>query len=483
MICAFYMSVSSKNSSATRMKPLRTDCGISFVALPVRCGQHKSPPCCVCERPADVVVIGGGAAGFFAAIACARRAGELANVQILEATPRVLQKVRISGGGRCNVTSGLAHDDARSFASNYPRGHRALVGVLTRYGAPEVVEFFEREGVILKTESTGKMFPVTDSSETVVGALVGAAHRSNVRVTCGARAMALQRVSREYIVRTTKNAFKADYVVLTTGSARAPLEWSKQLGHDIVPQVPSLFSFVVDNRLLDGLAGIAVPDCTVSLRLPKKLLKRESRGTVDQLTQRGAVLITHWGVSGPAVLTISAYGARLIHQLQYKVDCVVDWAPQLSVERTIELFREARKLYPHRSLRAFNPLRGVNIPRRLWRALVECVGNFTTDMRWNSVNNSALEQLAQIIHETVLPVTGRGEFKDEFVTAGGVSLSDVDVKTFESKRAAGLYYAGEVLDVDGSMYIFTLLGARFAGTHDSNHSFPMLRERQRQRQR
>lgn len=401
-----------------------------------------------------MVIIGGGAAGFFCAITLSRRAGSCAHVTILEGSSSVLEKVRISGGGRCNVTSALEHDDARAFSAHYARGVRAMPAVLSRFGPADVVHFFEQEGVPLKAEPSGKVFPVSDSSESVVDALVNAARKAGVQVKMRKRVMDVERRGERFLLSVAGGEeMEAEYVVIATGSARAAHKWAERLGHAIVPQVPSLFTFRVDDARLHALAGVAVDDCEVSLRLPRgeaSAAKKRRRGGHAEtgFTQRGSLLVTHWGLSGPAVLTLSAFGARELHRHKYRMPCTVDWIPTLTREEKVALLRSARITLSQKNIATVSPFRR-KFPNRLWRYLIEGEPTLSTTQKWNSLRNEHVEKLADVLHCSVFEITGKGEFKEEFVTAGGVALNGVNTQTFESKQEPKLYFAGETLDVDG----------------------------------
>lgn len=402
-----------------------------------------------------VVVVGGGAAGFFAAISLARVAGQASSVTILEGSPTVLSKVRISGGGRCNVTSGLHHDDARAFAANYPRGSRAMPAVLSRFGAADVVRFFEDEGVALKVEPTGKIFPVSDSSETVIAALVSAAKRVGVSIHTRARVADVQYwdMNGKFDVYISGGrSVAADFVIVATGSALIPQRWAARMGHTIVPPVPSLFTFQVKDARLRELAGVAVEDCSVCLKVSKnerEVKKTRKKGRHNTgLTQRGPLLITHWGLSGPVVLTLSAFGARVLHEEKYNAIVAVDWIPSLSLEEKASQLQAARLSLAQKNIATVCPFRQ-KFPKRLWRYLLGSVPGLAVSQRWGSLKSEDLKRLATIVHCSQFAVVGKGEFKEEFVTAGGVALGCVNMKTFESKHCSGLYFAGEALDVDG----------------------------------
>ncbi len=426
--------------------------------LPCRSKRNR----CTLYARAEVIVVGGGAAGFYLAREAALGAGKLANVQILESGSRVLRKVRASGGGRCNVTSALHRGDHRAFSANYPRGMRAMPAILARHDADQVVQFFESHGVPLKTEETGKVFPVSDTSADVVRALTDAARAAGVRVKTKQKVSDVRRTtSGDFEVVVGDEVLRADYVALTSGDAPKPLTWVENMGHTIVPQIPSLFSFVVRDSLLDGLAGVAVADAKVRLVLPDEVEEQRKRKREPRIdSQRGPLLVTHWGLSGPAVLALSSFAARALHACDTHADCVVDWAPKLSRAEKERVIATARRVSAARRIDGENPFRNF-IPRRLWAALVaQCK---LRNVRWGDVSNVAANRILDAMHATVFHVSGRGEFKEEFVTAGGVCLNDVNLASFESKKIPRLYFAGEILNVDGKTGGFNLTGAWSSG--------------------
>lgn len=417
-------------------------------SLPLTCQSsppsHKRPRACS-SPPLPIpqtIIIGGGAAGFFCAITLSRLSST--PVTILESSSQVLQKVRISGGGRCNITSALYHDDPFMFSAQYARGAREMPAILSRYGAREVVQFFEQEGVRLKTEQSGKIFPVSDNSETVINALVHAAKSNGVKIRARARVVNVKEGAEDFhIVLKSGGLMKAKFVVIATGSARVAYDWAAKMGHTIVPPVPSLFTFRVEDVNLRQLAGISVEDVTMELVVDGKTKKR-----TDGLEQRGALLVTHWGLSGPVVLSLSAFGARTLYEKKYKINCVINWLPKLSVTETTLILREARSALGAKNVTAVSPLRTF-LPARLWKYLVERTKGLSTQQKWAALRNEQIVKLASSLHGCKLQITGKGEFKEEFVTAGGISLKCVNTTTFESKRVPGLYFAGETLDVDG----------------------------------
>lgn len=380
-----------------------------------------------------VVVAGGGAAGFFAAIACAE-ANPNAPVLLLERSPRFLAKVRISGGGRCNVTH--ACFDPRELAARYPRGGRALIGPFQTFQPRDTVAWFESRGIALKTEPDGRMFPVTDSSATIVDALTHAARDAGVtlRHSCG-----LDRVNRHpdggfALAASTGETLHADRLLLALGGLRSPdaAQPAAALGHAIEPPVPSLFTFRIASPFLRDLPGLSVDP--VELSVPG-LRWRE----------RGPLLITHAGLSGPAVLRLSAWAARDLHHLDYRFPLRIHWAPGLDAAALADALARTRTAFPAR--RVVNQP-ALPLPARLWRALVLAV-DLTPETRWAELPRATSHRLVERLLRTEFPVDGKSLNKDEFVTCGGIHLADVDLRTMESRLCPGLHFAGEILDIDG----------------------------------
>lgn len=377
-----------------------------------------------------VIVVGGGAAGFFAAITAAE-AG--ARVTLLERGPQFLSKVRISGGGRCNVTH--ACFDGREFATRYPRGGQALIGAFKRFQASDTVTWFEARGVRLKTESDGRMFPVTNDSATIVECLEGAAQKAGVtvRTNCGVDAVQHTKTGFE-LGLTAGEKMHCDRLLLATGGCRAAVagQLAAAVGHTIEPPVPSLFTFSIALPWLKELAGASVELAEVSV-------------PAAELRERGPVLITHWGLSGPAVLRLSAWGARKLHALDYRFPLLVNWLPQLKADALVREFTQRRQSQGAKLV--------VNAPiaplsARLWEALVRAAG-IDRETRWAALTKVQQQQLVQQLTRSEFAVTGKSLNKDEFVTCGGVKLAEVNFKTMESRKCPGLYFAGELLDIDG----------------------------------
>ncbi len=385
-------------------------------------------------EPLRVIVIGGGAAGFFGAIACATN--PRTQVILLEASRQPLAKVRISGGGRCNVTHACFDPDG--LVQHYPRGAKALRGAFSRFQSQDTVAWFAAHGVKLKTEPDGRMFPITDSSETIVDCLKDAAAAAGVEVRTGATVVAVSQLdgnlSERFKVFLRSGDLLCDRLLLATGSNPLGYKIAQGLGHQIEPPVPSLFTFNVLDERLRELAGISVS--SVRLRLSAGKMKLE---------QTGPLLITHWGLSGPAVLKLSAWGARTLHNCQYQTTLLVDWVPQLNPE---DLRQQLLAVKAEWSKKAILLHRGVDMPHRLWQYLVSRAGIGVED-RWGGLSNKMLTQLIQELTQGQYAIKGKGVFKEEFVTCGGVNLREVNFKTMESRLSSGLYFAGEILDVDG----------------------------------
>jgi predicted Rossmann fold flavoprotein len=380
----------------------------------------------------QIVIGGGGAAGYFAAIACAEAAPDCA-VTIYEATNHPLAKVKVSGGGRCNVTH--ACFEPRELVKRYPRGARELLGAFHRWQPRDTVDWFEQHGVALKTEADGRMFPVTDSSQTIVDCLEGAAARAGVRLVLRTGLKDAVRTADGFrVTLTTGEEVSCARLMLATGGnkSNAGLAIAAKFGHTIEPPVPSLFTFNITDPRLQDLAGVAVENAATAIA-----------GT--PLKERGPLLITHWGVSGPAVLKLSAWGARLLQERDYRFELVVNFAPAFNAESLRAELERARAANPRKQLATWCP---VGLPSRLWEKLLPAAG-LKPDATWATVPGAGLRELALQITEAKFAVNGKSTFKEEFVTCGGVRLSEIDFKTMESRLVPGLHFAGEVIDVDG----------------------------------
>lgn len=352
----------------------------------------------------------------------------LLDVRIVESGPRPLAKVAISGGGRCNVTH--ACFDVDRLVEAYPRGGRLLRPLFRRFGPRETVAWFEKLGVRLKTEPDGRMFPVTDDAQTVVNALLKRAERLGVRLETKTPVKRIVPSPRGFDI----DGVPAGKVVLATGGSRSGFALAQGLGHDMVAPVPSLFTFEVNDPRLTGLAGVALPHARGRLE-----------GTqIDVPAQEGPLLITHWGLSGPVVLRLSAWGARALHACGYRARLRLDMLASMSFDevRGMLLERKARGDRKHAGNDVPLPL-----PRRLWTRLLEAC-DIAPDRAWCEVPGKGLNRLAEMVKNGEFEISGKGVFKEEFVTAGGVALSELDLQTMQSRRVPGLYCVGELIDVD-----------------------------------
>jgi predicted Rossmann fold flavoprotein len=375
-----------------------------------------------------IIVIGGGAAGFFSAITILEK-NPKADVTILERGKDVLQKVKISGGGRCNVTHACFIN--RDLVKNYPRGEKALMSPFSRFAAGETIDWFEKNGVQLKVEEDGRMFPVSDNSQTIVDCLYSAASRLGVKILRGYRVESLQVIDNQFIVKTNSQVFKADKIVVAAGSSTGMWSLLESLGHTIIQPVPSLFTFNIKDERIKDLAGLSVPNAEVTVE-------------GNKLTSSGPLLITHWGLSGPGILRLSAWGARELSDKNYHFKIKINWTGFETLEDVKDFLNE-QKLNTAKKQISNTPL--YNISSRLWLRFLNAA-HIPTEMKWADINKKQLIALAEELTKGVFEVKGKSTFKDEFVTAGGVRLDEVNFKTFESKIVPNLYFAGEILDID-----------------------------------
>jgi len=380
-----------------------------------------------------IVIVGGGAAGFFAAIACGESRRD-AEILLLEKTSQFLSKVKISGGGRCNVTH--ADFDAREFSRRFPRGERALISAFGKFQASDTVAWFESRSVKLKAEPDGRMFPTTDSSQTIIDCLLGEARKAGIKLetNCGVERAIKKSGGGFELELSNGEKLTCDKLLLALGGCRTPAlgQLAVSLGHTLEPPVPSLFTFHVEIPWLRELAGVSVETSEVSVP-----------GT--KLRERGALLLTHWGLSGPAILRLSAWGAREMHERNYNFPLQINWLPHLNDEKLASEFQARRKSQPAKLIVNF-PI--APLPSRLWEQLVLAAG-VARDTRWAALSGAAQHVLNQKLLRSEFPVTGKSLNKDEFVTCGGVRLNEINFKTMESKICPGLFFAGEVLDIDG----------------------------------
>lgn len=384
-----------------------------------------------------IAVVGAGAAGLFGAISAATKDSS-AEVVILEASHKPLAKVLISGGGRCNVTHNCF--DPAKLVKNYPRGYKELRGPFSRFQPRDTVAWFEKQGVSLKAENDGRMFPTTDDSATIADCLLDTATKLGVDLRLGARVGSINAVepssTPQYEIGLSDGGVeKFDRVILATGGGLPGHRLAKSLGLEIVPGVPSLFTFKIDDPRLDGLSGTSFDNVKLTLPIGKK----------KKLEQTGPMLITHWGLSGPAILKLSAWGARVLHEAEYQAALRINFAPAFSIEQLTQHLRDFKETNARkRVLSAIN----LPIPRRYWNRIAYKAGvvEITT---WTNLTKAAMTTMIDEISNAQFNVCGKGTFKDEFVTCGGVGLKGVDFRTMQAKNSPGLFIAGELLDIDG----------------------------------
>ena len=375
----------------------------------------------------DVIIVGGGAAGFFAAINIADKNPNL-KIAIVERGKTGLQKVKISGGGRCNVTH--AEFIPSELVLNYPRGEKEMLGPFHHFMTGDTIAWFENRGVHLKIEDDGRMFPVSNSSQTIIDCFLSEIKKHNVEVVYGCALKDLNQRNGQWILKTSKEIFRAEKVVMATGSNTKIWSILASLGHTIVKPVPSLFTFDVKDERLDNIPGVVVKDVEVKV-------------AGSNLETTGSLLITHVGLSAPAILKLSAFGATELAARAYNFQIEVNFVRKTKEQVVTELKHFKKEL----SRKSVSSSCKLNIPKRLWRKLVSAA-KINDDTRWADLNKNQTESLAQQLTQSKFQVSGKSTFKEEFVTAGGVELGEVNFKTFESKLLKNLYFAGEVLNID-----------------------------------
>ncbi|SRX75924.1 BaiN/RdsA family NAD(P)/FAD-dependent oxidoreductase [Aequorivita antarctica] len=382
-------------------------------------------------KQADVIIIGGGAAGFFTAINAAEKNPDL-KIIILERGKEVLTKVKVSGGGRCNVTH--AEFLPKELTQNYPRGEKELLGPFHTFMTGDTIEWFEKRGVAMKIEEDGRMFPVSDSSQTIINCFLSEVKRFGVEVLLNQSVKTIQKDADHFIINTTTDTFSTAKIVVATGSNPKIWQLLEGLGHTVVPAVPSLFTFnIKDGRILD-LPGLST-DASV------KVLDAKGKAMLES---NGPLLITHWGMSGPAILKLSAWGARVLEPLKYHFNIEVNWLNTLSEEDALDTLKDLKALQGKQTIFKYAQF---ELPKRLWQSIVKASG-IDERLTWADATRENLQNIANQLTAGIFEVTGKSTFKEEFVTAGGVDLKEVNFKTFESKICQNLFFAGEVLNID-----------------------------------
>ncbi len=375
-----------------------------------------------------VIIIGGGAAGFFTAINAKEMNPEL-DITILEKGKEVLQKVKISGGGRCNVTH--ACFEPKELVQFYPRGEKELLGPFHQFMTGDTFEWFENNGIPLKIEKDNRVFPESNSSQTIVDCFLNKTKRLGISVLKNHGVTTIQKQANSWLVITKEQQFVCDAVVMAAGSSKKVWELSKALRHSIISPVPSLFTFnIKDNRIKD-LLGISVPNATVQLE-------------DTNLEASGPLLITHWGMSGPAILKLSAFGARVLAEKNYEYQVQVNWLSR-PTHKIVNVLLNLKKKHSKKQVIVRSPFE--EIPKRLWERFVLAT-TIKTSFNWADVSHDQIDALANQLTKSIFTAKGKSTFKEEFVTAGGVDLKEINFKNFESKLQNNLFFVGEVLNID-----------------------------------
>ena len=389
-----------------------------------------------------LTVIGGGAAGIFCAVNAAAMDPSL-KVTVLEKSNKLLAKVKVSGGGRCNVTH--ACFDIAEMSKQYPRGQHFVKKAFHQFFTRDTIEWFEERGVKLKTEKDGRMFPVTDSSQTIIDCLLKEAGRHNVEIRLNVEVRRVKYAGEQFQIELADHShLTSDFICVASGGypKSSMFDWLRACGHSIEEPVPSLFTFNLPHHPITEMMGVSIANCRVKIPIP------QASGT--KLEESGPLLITHWGLSGPAVLKLSAWGARQLASCKWNFAIIINWLPEFNEESLRKRFQELRILNATQKISNKNPF---GLPSRLWEFLADQSGirNDPKAIGWRWAHLPAAEQNKFIknLCSYECEVKGKTTFKEEFVTAGGIKLSEVDPNTMMSKKVPNLFFAGEVLDVDG----------------------------------
>lgn len=375
-----------------------------------------------------VIIVGGGAAGFFAAIN-AKEANPNLDIIILEKGKEVLQKVKISGGGRCNVTH--ACFDPKELTSFYPRGEKELLGPFHQFMTGDTFDWFDENGIPLKIEEDGRVFPESNSSQTIIDCFLDKINQLKISILKNQGVISISKNDNTWIVKTKQQDFFADALVIAAGSSKQIWKLCEGLGHTIINPVPSLFTFAIQDSRIQDLAGISVPSAEVKIQS-------------EILEASGPLLITHWGMSGPAILKLSAFGARILADKNYNFKISINWLSQPS-ELVLKELQRIKQEQTKKRVLLKSPFE--TIPKRLWERLVLAV-EISFDQNWADINKKQIQDLANELTEGAYQVHGKSTFKEEFVTAGGIDLREINFKRFESRLHQNLFFVGEVLNID-----------------------------------
>jgi predicted Rossmann fold flavoprotein len=396
----------------------------------------------------SIAIIGGGAAGFFAAVKAASMNPEL-TVTLLEQSSTLLGKVKISGGGRCNVTH--ACYDVRELVKFYPRGQKELLGPFSHFACEQTIEWFEHRGVQLKTEADGRIFPVTDDSQTIIDCLIKEAKQLGVHIISNAKVTRFIQQG-NFTLFYNDQKLIADKVVVATGSSKYIWEQLEFLGHTIIPPVPSLFTFNINHPLIQGLSGITLKNISCNL-------------SETTTTTNGPVLITHSGLSGPAILKLSAFGVRILHDRNYVAELYLNWL-NMPIDKVLAVLKEQKQIQSKKQAGNFTPF---DLPQRFWSNVLT-VNGIRSEKNTADLSANELQNIAHTLTQSKLKLYSKNTNKDEFVTAGGIDLKEVNFKTMESKKIPDLYFAGEVLDIDAVTGGFNFQAAWTTGYIAGEHA-------------
>jgi len=395
-----------------------------------------------------VVIAGGGAAGFFAAISC-KEQNPLAEVIILESSSHLLKKVLLSGGKRCNLTN--AQSNLQQFCRNYPRGGKELISIFHRFSPEDTVKWFNSRGVPLKQEADGRIFPQSNRSQTIVDCLLNHARMAGVKILLNhglLKAVKLEKTTEFELTLTDQSKIRCNCLIIATGGTPDSdgITVAQSLGHTINNQIPSLFTFVINDPIIDNLPGITIPDVIVSVAASK-------------YQERGAILITHNGLSGPAILRLSSFAARELYDQKYHFTCIINWLPDLKTDEILKKINSMRKSAAPRKISTLSPFK---LPSRLWHSLAKAAG-CEQFLLWANLSRKQAVNSAELLCRCKFEVSGKDTNRNEFVTCGGIKLSEINFQTMESKFCPGLFFAGEVLDIDGVTGGFNLQAAWSTG--------------------
>lgn len=375
----------------------------------------------------DIVIVGGGAAGFFTAINIVEKNPSY-KVAILERGKEVLTKVKVSGGGRCNVTHACFVPN--DLVKYYPRGEKELRGPFHQFCSGDTIEWFEKHGVELKIEEDGRMFPVSNSSQTIIDCFTQATKKLGIDILTGQSMQSIFKATEYWKVETNQETFSCQKLVMATGSNPKIWDLLTEIGHAIIPPVPSLFTFNIKDKRIKDLMGVSA---VASVKVKN-----------SKLEASGPLLITHWGMSGPGILRLSAWGARELADKKYQFAIQVNWLNDLTLEEAEEKLKELKLEHSKKVVCKKSPF---EFPNRLWESLV-FASNISEEIKWADLTKKQLQNLAQQLIQGEFQVNGKSTFKEEFVTAGGIDLKEVNFKTMESKIHSNLYFAGEIVNID-----------------------------------